>query len=110
MTMTAPIPLLNTAELSVVPRKFSAREEVNSMTTATAYDHNNTSASATRRLPSHGVDRAVSTLAVAMLTWSQARAARASLDHAEHSRRMTESNLEVEREQQALRLTQRLGL
>lgn len=120
MTMTAPIALLEAPEMSVAPRKFVVREEVKSMTTATALDRsaplNATSpnrivgASAARRIQPRGIDRAVRLTAVAMLKWSRERESRVLVDHAERARRLQLRNSELQREAETLRLTQRIGL
>ncbi|MBX3309922.1 MAG: hypothetical protein KF739_05745 [Cryobacterium sp.] len=81
MTMTAPIPTIHRHDLPM-PR--------------TSYVH--------------GIDGVVANVAVAMLKWSHDREARATLNHAEHSRRRQAWNSEQAREVAALRLTQRLGL
>ncbi len=115
MTMTAPITLFETPEMSVVPRKFVVREEMKTMTTATALDRAVPMTGAVhvpmaRRAPARGIDRAVMTLAVAMLKWSRARELRAAMNHEEHYRRLQLRNSELQREADALRLTQRIGL
>lgn len=56
-----------------------------------------------------GIDRAVVSLAVAMLNWSRAREARAIVDHAEYSRRRQLLNSQQQREIGALRLSQHIG-
>ncbi len=109
MTMTAPIALFETPEMSVVSRKFVVREEVKTMTTATALDCS-IDAPAARRSSSRGLDRVVKTLAVAMLKWSRDRESRAAASHSERSRRLQLRNSELQRETDALRLTQRIGL
>ncbi|HEU4849409.1 MAG TPA: hypothetical protein VFS93_03270 [Terrimesophilobacter sp.] len=121
MTMTAPITLLEAPEMSVVARKFVVGEEMNTMTTATALDcatplnrtvppNGTVRAPVARRAPARGIDRALTTLAVAMLKWSRAREQRAATSHQEHYRRLQLRNSELQREADALRLTQRIGL
>ena len=83
MTITAPINVLASADLTAATRTTSA---------------------------SHGIDRAVEHLAVSLLNWSRARAVRMTADHSEHSLRLQQTNLKLRREADALRLTQRLGL
>ncbi|MEO6941674.1 MAG: hypothetical protein ABI238_01545 [Terrimesophilobacter sp.] len=83
MTITAPINVLAPQELSTAARASTA---------------------------SHGIDRAVERLAVALLSWSRTRAARTALDHSEHSLRLQQRNQKLQREAGALRLTQRIGL
>lgn len=109
MTITAPIRVLKTPEMSVVPRKFMVREEVKTMTTATALDRSIDSPAASRTTP-HGIDRVVERLAVALLRWSRTHAERGVLNHSEHSLRMQQRNSELQREADALRITQRIGL
>ncbi len=58
----------------------------------------------------HAVDGVVANVAVAMLKWSHDREARATLNHAEHTRRRQAWASQQHREAAALRLTQRLGL
>lgn len=115
MTMTAPITLFETPEMSVVPRKFVVGEEMKTMTTATALDRAVPMTGAVlvpvaRKAPARGIDRAVTGLAVAMLKWSRARELRAAMNHEEHDRRLQLRNSELQRETDALRLTQRIGL
>lgn len=109
MTMTAPITVRKAPEMSVVTRKFIVREEVKTMTTATALDRSIDSPAASR-ISSHGVDRVVENFAVALLNWSRTRTARAAQTHSEHSLSLQQLSLEEKREADALRLTQRLGL
>ncbi len=109
MTITAPITLFEAPKMSVVTRKFVVREEVKSMTTATALEHG-IDFPAASRTTSHGIDRVVTNLAVAMLKWSRARELRAATNHEEHYRRLQLRNSELQREADALRLTQRIGL
>lgn len=109
MTMTAPITLFEAPAMSDAARKFVVREEVKNMTTATALDCS-IDAPVVRRNHSHGLDRAVKSLAVAMLKWSRERESRASMGHREHSRRLQLRDSQLEREVAALRMTQRIGL
>jgi hypothetical protein len=109
MTMTAPIAVLEAPDMSVVTRKFVVREEMKTMTTVTAADCR-IDAPTARRARSNGLDRAVRTLAVAMLSWSRRREARAAMNHSEHARRLQQRNAQLQREADTLRLTQRIGL
>ena len=81
MTITAPIPTIHRHEVSV-----SHTSHV------------------------HRIDGVVEALAVAMLKWSHAREARAAMSSLEHYRRRQLATSARQRELQALRLTQRLGL
>lgn len=108
MTITAPVTVLKAPEMSVVSRKFMVSKEVKTMTTATALDRSMDSPAASRTTV-HGIDRAVERLAVALLRWSRSHAARRVLDHSEHSLRLQQRNSELQREADALRITQRIG-
>lgn len=115
MTVTAPIAIFEAPELSVVARRFVVREEMKTMTTAIGLDcavplNRTVSAPAARKVPMRGIDRAVRNLAVAMLKWTRAREQRAVMSHEEHYRRLQLRNSELQREADALRLTQRIGL
>ncbi len=81
MTMTAPIPTISRADT------FAIRT------------HN-----------VHGIDGMVERLAVAMLAWSRSREDRATLSHVEHARQRNLQLAAAQREFDALRLTQRIGL
>lgn len=109
MTMTVPIAVLEAPEMSVATRRFVAGEEMKTMTTANALDCA-TGVPAARKAPASGIDRAVKSLAVAMLKWSRARELRTATNHEEHTRRLQLRNSELQREADALRLTQRIGL
>ncbi|MBX3092256.1 MAG: hypothetical protein KF801_07075 [Cryobacterium sp.] len=58
----------------------------------------------------YAIDGFVENVAVAMLTWSRAREQRALVNHAEHSQRRQLRDSIQQREANALRMTQRLGL
>ena len=109
MTITAPTVHFDTAEMSVVARNLVVRKEVKYMTTATALDRLIDAPEASRNR-AHGLDRVVQRLAVAMLKWSRTRAERNAETHQEHSHRLQESSSTLQREADALRLTQRIGL
>ena len=58
----------------------------------------------------HALDRVVMKIAIAMLQWTNARIAREDTARREHTlRRQVQQSL-LQREAQALRLTQRIGL
>jgi hypothetical protein len=109
MTMTAPITLFEAPEMSDAAPKFVVREEVKIMTTANALDCA-MDAPVTRTAPSHGLDRAVKALAVAMLKWSREHESRSRMSRGEHSRRLQARDSALRREADALRMTQRIGL
>ncbi len=58
----------------------------------------------------HALDRVVMTIAIAMLQWTNARIAREDTAHREHTWRLQQQESMSQREVQALRLTQRIGL
>lgn len=109
MTICAPAPRFETAEMSVVAPRFVVGREVRTMTTATALDRLIDAPTARNTRP-HGVDRVVMTAAVAMLKWSRTRSERKAATHTERSHRLREKESLRQREADALRLTQRLGL
>lgn len=108
MTICAPAVQFNTAEMSVVPRNLARGKEVNYMTTATAFESLLDPSEASGIRP-HGIDRTVQRLAIAMLTWSRTRAERNAETHQERTLRLQETNAVLQREADALRLTQRIG-
>ena len=67
-------------------------------------------ASTTRPNYVHSIDGVVERIAVAMLTWTRAREARAAISHTEYAHQRQLNSLARQRELGALRLTQRLGL
>lgn len=67
-----------------------------------------TPAASTRNV--RGIDGAVESLAVAMLKWSRARDARYAVNHGENLRHRVQWDAAQQREAEALRLTQRIGL
>lgn len=109
MTICAPAVHFDTVEMSVVTRRFVVGEEVKYMTTATALDRLIDASVASRKRP-RGIDRVVMSLAVAMLKWSRVRAERNAQTHHEHSHRLQQANSALQREADALRMTQRIGL
>lgn len=86
MTLLLDSPSQNTAEMSVVPRNFNDKEEVNTMTaTAAGYGDAGYKATARRARP-HGFDRAVMRVSLMMLLWARRHADRTVVSHEEHTR------------------------
>lgn len=81
MTMTAPINTINTSNLSA---SFKTRP--------------------------HGFDRAIESVGTALVKWSHARMARSIVSPDEYLRLAEAQWLKQERESEALRITQRMGL
>ncbi len=109
MTMTAPVPVLGTSEISVVRRNVVGRREVKTMPTATAPNHT-VSVFASDQYRTSGVDRAVERFAEALLRWSRHRAARNSLGSVERSALVQNRAAQLRRELDAERLLLHYGL
>lgn len=103
MTLLLDSPSQNTAELSVVPRNFDDKEEVNTMT-ATAAGYGITA----RRVRPHGLDRVIMRVSLMMLLWARRHADRTAVSHEEHTRMYRELQRFERRERDAALLIARV--
>ena len=90
-------------EMSVADRTFDPKEEVNTMTAATAVFARNS-----RRTRPHGLDRALMRVSLATLLWARRHADRTAISYSEHTLRRAESLARESRESQAARLPMRV--